>query len=135
MGVLHSFTAWFLPVMLDQLRILRAMLELDPLRPRYLSLARDLTADDKRAQKIVDCVLRYGELALEDRAVVLCVDEKSQIQALDRIQPGWHSRRAARRQRPMAISAKARPRCSPRWMLNQARSSAIACPANAPRSS
>jgi hypothetical protein len=52
--------------MLDQLRFLRAMLDLDALRPRYLSLVRDLTADDKRAGKLVDHVLRHGEMARGD---------------------------------------------------------------------
>ena len=37
-------------------------------------------------EKVTEIVGLY--LDLPDRAVVLCVDEKSQIQALDRTQPG-----------------------------------------------
>ncbi|WP_280274521.1 hypothetical protein [Nocardia wallacei] len=37
-------------------------------------------------EKVVDVVGLYHNLA--ERAVVLCVDEKSQIQALDRSHPG-----------------------------------------------
>ena len=40
----------------------------------------------KFAEKVVDIVGLY--LNPPDKAVVLCVDEKSQIQALDRTQPG-----------------------------------------------
>lgn len=44
------------------------------------------TAKEKFAEKVVDIVgLHLDPL---DKAVVLCVDEKSQIQALDRTQPG-----------------------------------------------
>jgi len=34
------------------------------------------------------CARRNGAIAQAERALVLCVDEKSQIQALDRTQPG-----------------------------------------------
>lgn len=77
MGALQSFTAWFLTVMLDQLRFSRTMLDLDALRPRYLSLVRDLSADDKRAQKLVDHVLRHGEMARGDAAMVLQVSPRT----------------------------------------------------------
>jgi hypothetical protein len=45
-----------------------------------------LTNDPKFAEKVADIVGLY--LNPPDRAVVLCVDEKSQIQVLDRTQPG-----------------------------------------------
>ena len=45
-----------------------------------------LSNDPKFAEKVVDIVGLY--LNPPDKAVVLCVDEKSQIQALDRTQPG-----------------------------------------------
>ena len=77
MGALQSFTGWFLTVMLDQLRFSRALLDLDALRPRYLSLVRDLTADDKRAGKLVDHVLRHGEMARGDAAMVLQVSPRT----------------------------------------------------------
>ena len=45
-----------------------------------------LSNDPKFAEKVVDIVGLY--LNPPEKAVVLCVDEKSQIQALDRTQPG-----------------------------------------------
>ena len=45
-----------------------------------------LSNDPKFTEKVVDIVGLY--LNPPDKAVVLCVDEKSQIQALDRTQPG-----------------------------------------------
>jgi len=77
MNALQSYTGWFLTVMLDQLRFSRAVLDLDALRPRYLSLVRDLSADDKRAQKLVDHVLRHGEMARGDAAMVLQVSPRT----------------------------------------------------------
>lgn len=76
-GALQSFTGWFLTAMLDQLRFSRAMLDLEALRPRYLSLVRNLTADDERAQKLVDHVLRHGEMARGDAAMVLQVSPRT----------------------------------------------------------
>jgi transposase len=52
----------------------------------HLSRPFKLSNDPKFAEKVVDIVGLY--LNPPDRAVVLCVDEKSQIQALDRTQPG-----------------------------------------------
>jgi len=86
MNALQSYTAWFLTVMLDQLRFSRAMLDLDALRPRYLSLVRDLTANDKRAQKLVDHVLRYGEMARGDAAMVLQVSPRTAQSVLKSVQ-------------------------------------------------
>jgi transposase len=51
-----------------------------------ISRAFKLSNDPKFAEKVVDIVGLY--LDPPDKAVVLCVDEKSQIQALDRTQPG-----------------------------------------------
>jgi hypothetical protein len=52
----------------------------------HLSRPFKLSNDPKFAEKVVDIVGLY--LNPPGRAVVLCVDEKSQIQALDRTQPG-----------------------------------------------
>src|SRR3984893_2025140 len=52
----------------------------------HLSRPFKLSNDPKFAEKVVDIVGLY--LNPLDKAVVLCVDEKSQIQALDRTQPG-----------------------------------------------
>jgi len=51
-----------------------------------------LSRDPKFAEKVADVVGLY--LNPPDKALVLCVDEKSQIQALDRTQPGLPMRRA-----------------------------------------
>jgi hypothetical protein len=52
----------------------------------HLTRTFKLSNDPKFAEKVVDVVGLY--LNPPDKAVVLCVDEKSQIQALDRTQPG-----------------------------------------------
>jgi transposase len=52
----------------------------------HLARPFKLSNDPKFAEKVVDIVGLY--LDPPDKAVVLCVDEKSQIQALDRTQPG-----------------------------------------------
>ena len=55
-------------------------------------------------------------------AVVVSVDEKSQIQALDRTQPILPLRQAFPSSRPTTTSATAPPACSPRWRSPPARS-------------
>jgi len=52
----------------------------------HLTRTFKLSNDPKFAEKVVDVVGLY--LNPPDKAIVLCVDEKSQIQALDRTQPG-----------------------------------------------
>lgn len=52
----------------------------------HLTRSFKLSNDPNFAEKVVDIVGLY--LNPPDKAVVLCVDEKSQIQALDRTQPG-----------------------------------------------
>jgi len=52
----------------------------------HLTRTFKLSNDPQFAEKVVDVVGLY--LNPPDKAVVLCVDEKSQIQALDRTQPG-----------------------------------------------
>jgi transposase len=53
----------------------------------------EVSRDRNFAAKVEDVVGLY--LNPPDRALVLCVDEKSQIQALDRTQPGLPMKRAA----------------------------------------
>ena len=55
------------------------------LKPHLVSTFK-LSNDPKFAEKVVDIIGLY--LNLPDKALVLSVDEKSQIQALDRSQPG-----------------------------------------------
>jgi transposase len=52
----------------------------------HLTRTFKLSRDPKFAEKVADVVGLY--LNPPDKALVLCVDEKSQIQALDRTQPG-----------------------------------------------
>lgn len=86
MAALERFTAWFLTVMLDQVRFTRAMLDLDALRSRYLSLVRDVSAGDDRAVRLVDHVLRHGELARGDAELVLHTGERTARNALRQVQ-------------------------------------------------
>ena len=69
-------------------------------------------------------------------AMVLCVDEKSLVQVLDRTQPLLPLRPGQVERAPMTTSAMARPRCSLPLTLPPARSSdnatgAIAAPSSA----
>jgi hypothetical protein len=50
-----------------------------------------------------------------DKAVVLCVDEKPQIQALQRTRRPFRSAPDSRSGRPSTTSGTAPPRCSRRW--------------------
>jgi len=86
LNALEGFTTWFLTVMLDQIRFSGAMLDLEALRPRYLSLVRDITAGDERAGKLVDHVLRNGELARGDAELVLRTGERTARSVLKKIQ-------------------------------------------------
>ena len=52
----------------------------------HLSKTFKLSNDPRFIEKVQDIVGLY--LDPPDKALVLCVDEKSQIQALDRTQPG-----------------------------------------------
>ena len=53
---------------------------------QHLTRKFKLSNDPKFAEKVTDVVGLY--MNPPDKALVLCVDEKSQIQALDRTQPG-----------------------------------------------
>ena len=53
----------------------------------HLTKSFKLSRDPKFLEKLTDVVGVY--LTPPQNAIVLCVDEKSQIQALDRTQPGW----------------------------------------------
>ena len=79
--------------------------------------------DPNFTEKMKDVVGLY--LNPPEKALVLSVDEKSQIQALDRTQPGL----------PLKKGRAARQLCSRRSMWRQARSSVNACRAIAPGNS
>ena len=71
-----------------------------------------LSTDPLFVEKVRDVVGLY--LDPPERAIVLCVDEKTQIQALDRIAADpADAARHARRARPTTTSATAPPACSP----------------------
>ena len=70
-----------------------------------------LSRDPQFVSKLRDIVGLY--LNPPAKALVLSVDEKSQIQALDRTQPILPLRPGCRRGRPTITSGTARPRCSP----------------------
>lgn len=59
----------------------------------HLTRTFKLSRDPKFADKVADVVGLY--LNPPDKALVLCVDEKSQIQALDRTQPGLPMKKGA----------------------------------------
>jgi transposase len=82
-------THWSARTMADEMgvghRSVQRIWQEHGLKP-HLTRTFKLSNDPKFAEKVVDIVGLY--LNPPHKAVVLCVDEKSQIQALDRTQPG-----------------------------------------------
>ncbi len=78
---------------------------LAPHRFRQFKLSRDPAF----AEKVRDVISLY--VNPPDHAIVLSIDEKSQIQALDRTQPGLPMKKG--RAGTMTASATALPPCSP----------------------
>ena len=70
-----------------------------------------LSTDPLFVEKVRDIVGLY--LDPPERALVLCVDEKSQIQALDRTQPLLPMRPGKPSGAPTTTSGMGQPRCSP----------------------
>lgn len=77
LGSLHTFSEWFLDVMLDQIRFSRAILDLKGLQDRYAALMRDMYPRDDRAQRLVRGVLTAGEMGRGDAAQVLGTSERT----------------------------------------------------------
>jgi hypothetical protein len=78
-----------------------------------------LSNDKRFEEKLVDVVGLY--IDPPDKAVVLCIDEKWQIQALDRTQPSLPMKKG--RTGTMthdSTSATAPRRCSPPWTCSPA---------------
>ena len=71
------------------------------------------STDPELEAKLRDVVGLY--LNPPDKAVVLCVDEKSQVQALERTAPVLPARPGIRKSRPTTTSGTAPPRSSPPW--------------------
>ena len=82
-------THWSAKMMADEMGVghttVQRIWKAHGLKP-HLTRTFKLSNDPNFAEKVVDIVGLY--LNPPDKAVVLCVDEKSQIQALDRTQPG-----------------------------------------------
>ena len=91
------------------------------------------STDPELVAKVIDVVGLY--LAPPENAVVLCVDEKSQIQALDRTAPMLPINLGYPRGGPTTTSATARQHSSQRWRSPPARSLPRASPVTAIRSS
>ena len=72
-----------------------------------------LSNDKRFEEKLVDIVGLY--LNPPENAVVLCMDEKSQIQALDRTQASLPIKQGRAGTMTTTTSATARRPCSPRW--------------------
>ena len=85
-----------------------------------------LSTDPLFVDKVRDVVGLY--LDPPERAVVLCVDEKSQIQALDRTAPILPMLPGTPSAAPTTTSGPAPPACSRRWTSPPAMSSAAAPP-------
>ena len=80
-----------------------------------------LSTDPQFIEKVRDVVGLY--LHPPEAALVLCVDEKSSIQALDRPAPILPLLPGVPGARPMTMSVTAPPICMPPWMWPRARSS------------
>ena len=91
-----------------------------------------LSADPQFVEKVRDIVGLY--FYPPDRAIVLSMDEKRQVQALDRTRPLLPMRPAFRPVKPTTISATARRRCSRPWMSRPGKSSGSVIDAIAIRS-
>jgi hypothetical protein len=91
------------------------------------------STDPELAAKVHDVIGLY--LHPPKRAVVLCVDEKAQIQAWSAPNPCAASGLTGPSGAPTTIAAMAPPPCSPRWRSRLGASSTDALPATATRSS
>lgn len=81
------------------------------LKPHRLETFKISDDDPEFAEKVVDVVGLY--MNPPDNALVLCVDEKTQIQALDRTQPGLPLSPGMSAAGRMITSATARRPCMP----------------------
>lgn len=82
-------TQWSVRTLAEELNVSQSMVyrvwKANNLKP-HLSRTFKLSNDPRFVEKVIDVVGLY--LDPPEHALVLCVDEKSQIQALDRTQPG-----------------------------------------------
>ena len=80
-----------------------------------------LSRDPKFVEKLTDVIGLY--LNPPEHALVLCVDEKSQIQALDRTQPGLPLKKGRCGTMTHDYKRNGTTTCSPRWNCWRAKSS------------
>jgi transposase len=99
----------------------------------HLTKTFKVSNDPRFEEKLTDVVGLY--LHPPDKAVVLCADEKSQIQALDRTQASLPMKRGRAGTMTHDYNATGPPRCSPPWTSSPAWSWARACHATATTSS
>ena len=90
---------------------------LDPHLVRVFKVSRD----PKFVESLEDIVGLY--MSPHEHALVMCCDEKSQVQALDFTQPGLAMKRAVMQPLLTTTSAAERPRCLPHSTYSMARSS------------
>lgn len=83
-----------------------------------------ISREPKFVEKLEDIVGLY--MSPPEHALVLCCDEKSQVQALDRTQPGLPLKKGRAQTMRMTTSVMAPPRCSRRSMCWTGKSSASA---------
>jgi DNA-binding CsgD family transcriptional regulator len=102
-------------------------------RKPHLADTFKLSTDPLFVEKVVDVVGLYHHPP--ERAVVLCVDEKSQIQALDRSQPVLPMMPGMPSGAPMTMRATASPACSRRSTSPMGASLASCTASTAPPSS
>jgi putative transposase len=115
-------THWSVRMLARQLRVSRTIVhrvwqrrDVQPHRVEKFKLSNDPHFEEK----VRDVVGLY--LNPPERALVLCVDEKSQIQALDRTAPILPLRPACRSVKRTTINAMAPPLCSPRSTFSTAK--------------
>ena len=135
-GPPHEATHWTAPAMAKAVGIspssVRRIWAGQGLRPHRVR-AFKISNDPKFADKLKDVVGLHVDPPAH--AVVLSIDEKSQIQALDRSQPGLPMKKGRCATMTTITSAMARPRCSPPSTFSKARSSGAACSATGIRNS
>ena len=91
-----------------------------------------LSRDPRFLEKLTDVIGLY--LNPPDQAIVLCVDEKSQIQALQRTQPGLPLKKGRCGAMTHDYQDMERRLCSRRWTCSPEKSLAIAISVTATRS-
>jgi len=94
---------------------------LQPHRTRTFKLSKD----KRFVEKLTDVVGLY--LNPPDKALIMCVDEKSQIQALDRTQPGLPMKKGRCGTMTHDYKRNGTTCCSRHSMFSRGRSSASAC--------